>query len=256
MNQRGTMFGSCIVASKELKTFFQKVDKMQMSRRHSETQFIVVVCISLSLSLSLSLCVCLSVSLCLSLSVSLSLCLSVFCLVDLVVKASASRAEDPEFKSHLDWKRPHTLNLTQNSEPQRYSWRTQKKNKIEKFASSVQHVSFCHSRQPDGWTYNGWPSGPIRPASQTDMTDYKDWSVTHNDLLLLRSAAISLGLTILGGNFAYLLFFQKNPTIEVVIFNLRGWCMLGVCLLLAFTHLEHERQDLLSPCDGMRVCTD
>ena len=37
--------------------------------------------------------------------------------------------------------------------------------------------------------------------------------------------------------------------------------MLGVFLFLffflpAFTRLEHERQDLLSPCDEMHVCTD
>ena len=32
--------------------------------------------------------------------------------------------------------------------------------------------------------------------------------------------------------------------------------MLGVFLLVAFTHLGHECQDLLSPCDGMHVCTD
>ena len=48
----------------------------------------------------------------------------------------------------------------------------------------------------------------------------------------------------------------SNPTIEVVTFRLRGWCMLGVFLLLAFTRLGHECQDLLSPCDGMHVCTD
>ena len=40
-----------------------------------------------------------------------------------------------------------------------------------------------------------------------------------------------------------------NSTIEVVTFRLRGWCMLGVFLLPAFTHLGHE-------CDGMHVCTD
>ena len=34
-----------------------------------------------------------------------------------------------------------------------------------------------------------------------------------------------------------------NPTTEVVQFCLCGWCMLGVFLLLAFTHLEHECQD-------------
>ena len=44
-----------------------------------------------------------------------------------------------------------------------------------------------------------------------------------------------------------------NPTIEVVKFRLRGWCVLGVFLLLAFILLGH---DLLSPCDGMRVGTD
>ena len=47
-----------------------------------------------------------------------------------------------------------------------------------------------------------------------------------------------------------------NPTIKVVTFRLRGWCVLGVFLLLAFTCLGHERQDLLSPCDEMHVCTD
>ena len=47
-----------------------------------------------------------------------------------------------------------------------------------------------------------------------------------------------------------------NPTIEVVIFCLHGWCMLGVFLLLAFTCLGHESQGLLSKHDGMHVCTD
>ena len=50
------------------------------------------------------------------------------------------------------------------------------------------------------------------------------------------------------------LFF--NPTIQAVTFRLRGWCMLGVFLLPAFTRLRHEYQDLLSPCDRMHVCTD
>ena len=47
-----------------------------------------------------------------------------------------------------------------------------------------------------------------------------------------------------------------NLTIKVVTFRLRGWCVLGVFLLPAFTRLGHERQDLLSPCDEMHVCTD
>ena len=42
----------------------------------------------------------------------------------------------------------------------------------------------------------------------------------------------------------------SNPTIEVVKFRLRGWCILGAFLLPAFTILGHECQDLLSPCDG------
>ena len=50
------------------------------------------------------------------------------------------------------------------------------------------------------------------------------------------------------------LFF--HPTIEVVTFHLRGWCMLGVFLLLAFTRLRHECLELLSLCDGMHLCTD
>ena len=33
-----------------------------------------------------------------------------------------------------------------------------------------------------------------------------------------------------------------NPTVKVVTFHLRGWCVLGVFLLPAFTHLGHERQ--------------
>ena len=47
------------------------------------------------------------------------------------------------------------------------------------------------------------------------------------------------------------LFFK--PTIEVITFNLRWWCMLGVILLPAFICLGHECQDLLSLCDGMHV---
>ena len=46
------------------------------------------------------------------------------------------------------------------------------------------------------------------------------------------------------------------PTFEVVTFRFRGWCMLGVFLLPAFTRLGHECQDHLSPCDGMHVRTD
>ena len=58
----------------------------------------------------------------------------------------------------------------------------------------------------------------------------------------------------LGEIFAYVTVF--NLTIKVVTFRLRGWCVLGVFLLPAFSRLGHERQDLLSPCDEMHVCTD
>ena len=100
--------------------------------------------------------------------------------------------------------------------------------------------------------------------------------------LLLHSLDISLGFTILGNIFAYMTVFLTclvsdsssssllrslaislvfrltvfNPTIEVVTFRLRLWCMLGVFLLSVFTRLGHECQDLLSSCDGMHVCTD
>ena len=47
-----------------------------------------------------------------------------------------------------------------------------------------------------------------------------------------------------------------NPTIELVTFRLRGWCMLGVFLLPAFIRLGHECLHLFSPCDGMHVCAD
>ena len=47
-----------------------------------------------------------------------------------------------------------------------------------------------------------------------------------------------------------------NPTIEVVIFCLRGWCMLELLLLPAFIRLGHERQDLLSPCNEIHAFTD
>ena len=72
----------------------------------------------------------------------------------------------------------------------------------------------------------------------------------------LRSPAISLGFTTLGEIFCVCDRFFFNPTIKVVTFRLRGWCVLGVFLLPAFTRLGHERQDFLSPCDEMHVCTD
>ena len=67
-------------------------------------------------------------------------------------------------------------------------------------------------------------------------------------LLLLCSLAVSLGVR----DFCLCDRFF-NPTIKVVTFRLRGWCVLGVFLLPAFTRQGHEHQDLLSPCDEMHV---
>ena len=66
------------------------------------------------------------------------------------------------------------------------------------------------------------------------------------------------GSPLLGEIFAYVtvFLFFFYPTIKVVTFRRHGWCMLGVFLLPAFTLLGHERQDLLSLCDEMHVCTD
>ena len=71
----------------------------------------------------------------------------------------------------------------------------------------------------------------------------------------LHSPAISLGFTTFGWDFCVCDRFF-NPTIKIVPFRLCGWYVLGAFLLLAFTRLGHEHQDLLSPCDEMHVCTD
>ena len=47
----------------------------------------------------------------------------------------------------------------------------------------------------------------------------------------------SLGFTIFYEIFSYVIL---NPTIDVVTFRLRGWCMPGLFLLLAFTYLGCE----------------
>ena len=67
-------------------------------------------------------------------------------------------------------------------------------------------------------------------------------------------SASSLGFTVFGEIFAYVTIL--SPAIEVVTFRFRGWCMLGLFLLLAFTPLGHECQDLLSLSDIMHMCKD
>ena len=54
----------------------------------------------------------------------------------------------------------------------------------------------------------------------------------------------------------FVCLFVFNPTIDIVTFRLRGWCMQGVFLLPAFARLGHECQDFLSPFYGVHVCTD
>ena len=65
-----------------------------------------------------------------------------------------------------------------------------------------------------------------------------------------------LCLTIFGEIFAYVIVFFFISPIEVVTFCLHGRCVLGVFSLPAFTRRGHERLDLLSPSDGMRMYTD
>ena len=117
-------------------------------------------------------------------------------------------------------------------------------------------ASFCLTLPPSPILPPPPPLSPLLPPIQRHV--YMSWSTTKacGDLLLLllRSPAKSLDLAILVRIFAYVTVF--NPTIEVVTFRLRGWCMLGVLLLLVFTRLGHECQDLFGPCDGMHVSTD
>ena len=74
-------------------------------------------------------------------------------------------------------------------------------------------------------------------------------------LLLLLSSQLDLWGSPFGVRFLWMWPFV-NSTTEVVTFGLHGWCTLGVYLLPPFTCLGHECQDLLSPSNGMHVCTD
>ena len=89
---------------------------------------------------------------------------------------------------------------------------------------------------------------------QNSVLSHDGRSGTRDLRLLLRSPAISLGVTILGEICACVTV--SNPTIEAVTFRLRGWGVPGVFFSPAFTRLGHECQDLWSPWDGMHVCTD
>ena len=65
------------------------------------------------------------------------------------------------------------------------------------------------------------------------LQSHGDWNKEHSSSVF---PAISLGFTISGEIVVYVTVFF-NPTIEVITFHLPGWCMLGVFLLPAVTHL-------------------
>ena len=58
------------------------------------------------------------------------------------------------------------------------------------------------------------------------------------------SLAMSLGWVFSRIRLFFFIFFFFTPTIEVVTFHLRGWCMLGVFLSPAFTRLGHEMMNV------------
>ena len=93
----------------------------------------------------------------------------------------------------------------------------------------------------------------VHNKTKISSTITQQWS--SNDFIFMhffcffRVPSYISGVHILGEIFAF-----ANPNIEAVTFCLCGWCVLGVCLLPAFTRLGHEHQDILSQCDGMHVC--
>ena len=91
---------------------------------------------------------------------------------------------------------------------------------------------------------------------QTGQSICQQWSFSSSSAFPARS----MGFTIFSEIFAcdpfFVCVFFFYPAMEIATFRLCGMCMLGVLLLLAFIHLGHECQDLLSQCDGMHVCTD
>ena len=77
----------------------------------------------------------------------------------------------------------------------------------------------------------------------------KKKSAVHVYLVLTPSSSSAFPATskeynFFGEIFAHVIVFR--PAIQVLILPLRGWCMQGVFLLLAFTHLGHECQDFNS----------
>ena len=81
-------------------------------------------------------------------------------------------------------------------------------------------------------------------------------SVCNTRIILLRSQLHLWGSPFLVRILRMLPFFFFYQNREVVTFRRCGWCMLSVFLLLAFTRLGQDCHNLLSPCDGVHVCTD
>ena len=90
--------------------------------------------------------------------------------------------------------------------------------------------------------------------------DCRDYRSCTSSLLKCSSSSSAFPSYISGVHHFWVRFLHMwpffYPSIKVVTFRLRGWCVLGVFLLPAFTRLGHEHQDLLSPCNEMHVCTD
>ena len=126
-------------------------------------------------------------------------------------------------------KRSHTQNLTKNSELQRYSWKRRRRKRMER-------QNFTR----------GWPTlcsvcfeyGRQRVKSRPSL------------LLLLRSH-----LYLWGSSFG-VEFSRMSPSSWMVHAGCVGLGVFFCFFLPAFTRLGQELQDLLSPCEGLHVCTD
>ena len=110
--------------------------------------------------------------------------------------------------------------------------------------------SECSVCQPPQWPSSEWWWYWFYSEDSFSAVSILDHNLLYNDhyiTFFFLSPAVYLGFTIFGWYFLRIWPFF-NPTIKVVTFRLRGWCMLGVFLLLTFTRLGHECQDLLSLC--------
>ena len=99
------------------------------------------------------------------------------------------------------------------------------------------------------------------PVGEKTSPKQVSQSVSNDHFLLLLCSRLDLWGLPFSVRFLHVtpflcVWFFFYPAMEIATFRLCGMCMLGVLLLLAFIHLGHECQDLLSQCDGMHVCTD